>query len=128
MAIYSFAVPILPGKTENWKRYVQEMRGQRREEFNSSRQRHGLRMEQVWLQKTPNGDIAVVTWDVDNPAKTFENFMKSNDSFDQWFRDKILIECHGMNQSDQVPPLNEVILNFTSQPVGEKRYAETRKK
>jgi hypothetical protein len=128
MTNYSFTVPILPGKTEAWRKHIQEMLGTRREEYNQSRQRLGIRSEQVWLQHTPMGDMCVVSMDTDNPRKVMEGFMTSNDTFDKWFREKVLIECHGMNPSEPAQPPNEQIVNYQGQKTGEKVYSETRKR
>jgi hypothetical protein len=126
MANYAFTVPIVQGKTETWKRYVQEREGPRRNDFERSRQKAGLKSEQVWLQHTPMGDMAVVVWETDNPGKVFEYFMKSNDPSDIWFREKILIECHDMNPAGPLPPVNEKMLDFNTQT--ERAYSETRKR
>ncbi len=128
MTNYAFSIPIVKGKTDTWKKYVQEMLGNRRDDYNKSRQRIGLRLERVWLQKTPQGDIAVAYWETDNnPRTVFEHFMKSEDTFDKWFRDKILIECHGM-KPNEIPPINDIILDQKIQAVGEKAYTETHKR
>jgi hypothetical protein len=128
MSIYAFTVPILQGKTETWKRYVQEREGPRLNDIIRSREKAGLHTEQVWLQQTPMGDFAVVVWETDNPKKVFDYFMKSTDPIDVWFREKILRDCHGMESSMPLPPLNEQVLNFKGQRVGEKTYAETKKR
>jgi hypothetical protein len=130
MANYAFAVPLLPGKTEAWKKYIEELMGPRHEDFIKSRQRAGLnKTEQIWLQHTPMGDFVVVYWEspADNPTRVFERFMKSDEPFDVWFREKVLIECHGMKVTD-IPPRNEAIINYITRPVDEKTYAETRKR
>ena len=110
MQTYAFANPIQPGKTETWKGYVQEMTGPRKAELQASRKRVGLSKEEVWLQSTPQGDMAVVYWEADDIGKVFEGFMTSTDPFDKWFREKILMEVHGMNPSGPMPPMNTQIL------------------
>ena len=42
MTAITFAVPILPGKTEAWKQAVSEIRGPRKNEYEESRRRMGL--------------------------------------------------------------------------------------
>lgn len=128
MANYAFTVPIVSGKTETWKRYVQEREGPRKDDFTRSRQKAGLKNEQVWLQHTPMGDMAVVVWETDNPTRVFEYFMESNDPSDVWFREKILIECHDMRPTGSLPPLNEQMLDFNTRTAGEKVYSESRKR
>ncbi len=127
MASYAFAMPLIQGKTQIWRKYMDELDGPRREEFSKSRQRAGLRLEQVWLQNTPQGDIVVLVWDTDNPNKAFDHLMKSKDPFDIWFRDTILIECHGVDPSKPMPPLNLRLLDYQTHPVGEKVISGSRK-
>jgi hypothetical protein len=126
MSTYAFVMPLVQGKTDTWKKYIQELKGQRHDDFKKSRQKANLRGEQAWLQKTPIGDVVVVVMDTDNPTKVFDHFIKSSDPFDTWFRDKILIECHGMQPSDKPPIQNELVLEFKGQPTGAKAYSETR--
>ena len=109
MASYAFANPIQKGKLDAWKKYAAEMSGPKRAEFEASRKRVGLSKEKVWLQKTPMGDFAVVYWEANDIKKVFEQFATSNDPFDKWFREKVLIEIHGMDLKNP-PPMNEHIL------------------
>jgi hypothetical protein len=113
MARYAFSAPIQPGKMDAWKRYTAEMKGPRKAELVASRKKAGLKQEHVWLQHTPMGDFAVVYWEADDAGKVFQYFMTSNDAFDKWFRDKVLVETHGMSPSTPPPPLNERILDYS---------------
>ncbi len=110
MAHYGFFTPILPGKLAKWKECAAEMKGARKDDLAASRRRAGFRHEHVWLQHTPQGDFAVVHWEVDDVGKAFHHLLSSTDPFDKWFRDKILVEVHGMDPNAPPPPLNETIL------------------
>jgi|WetSurSiteA1Bulk_404760.scaffolds.fasta_scaffold93910_1 hypothetical protein len=110
MEDYLFAVPLAPGKTDTWKSYMKELNGTRKDEYNKSRNRIGLHAEQVFLQQTPHGDMCVVKWSTENPQRAFESLANSKEPFDQWFRDKILIECHNMDFT-QTRPLNKQVVN-----------------
>jgi len=110
MASYAFINPILPGKTQTWLGYVKEMAGPRAGALKASRARAGLTKEQIFLQHTPAGDVTVVYWEAADIGKVFQAFMTSQDPFDQWFRDKILIEVHGMKPNAPPPPMNEHVL------------------
>jgi hypothetical protein len=110
MTYYAFINPVPAGKLDLWKSYVKEMTGPRSKEYKDSRKRVGLTVERVWLQHTPTGDFAVVYWEAKDIAKVFEELMKSEAPFDKWFRDKVLVEVHGMDVSNP-PPMNEVILD-----------------
>src|SRR2546428_89648 len=74
MASLAMALPLLPGKTENWKRWVQEMAGSRLSEFQASRKRLGISREASFLQQTPMGDMAVLYIEGQDIAYTFEGF------------------------------------------------------
>lgn len=111
MPYYGFANPVLPGKVDIWKSCVKEMTGPRNKERVESRKRVGLTVERVWLQHTPMGDFAVVYWEAEDIGKVFEGLMKSDAPFDRWFRDKVLVEIHGMDVSNP-PPMNELVLDF----------------
>ncbi|MSQ33099.1 MAG: hypothetical protein EXR60_01565 [Dehalococcoidia bacterium] len=112
MATYAFIQPIKAGKTQVWKNYVKEMTGPRKDALKASRKKAGLTTERAWLQSTPMGDFVVVYWEAEDIGKVFQHFMTSKDPTDQWFRDKILVEVHGMNPSVPPPPMNELILDF----------------
>lgn len=122
MSTYLFAAPLLPGKTESWKKYVKEVDGLRREEHHRARQRAGMNVEQVWLQHTPSGDMAVVRLETDDPRKLFDYLMKSDDPFDRWFRDKILTESHGLDLTEESSP-NEKILGYQDEAFNPNTYA-----
>ena len=61
------AFPILPGKTAEWRAWMAELNGPRREEFVESRRRAGVH-ERTFLQSTPMGDLVIVTLEGDDPA------------------------------------------------------------
>ena len=54
MTAITFAVPILPGKTEAWKQAVSEIHGPRKNEYEESRRRMGVTREVVSLQPSPD--------------------------------------------------------------------------
>jgi hypothetical protein len=111
MPDYAFMTPIKPGKDAEWKAYVAEMQGARRDELVASRRKAGLTRERVWLQHTPMGDFAVVYWHADDIGRAFQYLMTSQDPFDAWFRDKVLVEVHGMDPAAPPPALNQQILD-----------------
>ncbi len=59
MTSLAMILPLLPGKTEGWKRWSQEMAGARFREFQASRNRLGITKEVSFLQRTPQGDMGV---------------------------------------------------------------------
>lgn len=111
MAQYGFINPVLPGKIDAWKSYVKEMTGPRSDEYKASRRKAGLNVEKVWVQHTPMGDYAVVYWEAADIGKVFQQFMTSDEPIDKWFRDRVLVEIHGMDISNP-PPMNDIVLDF----------------
>ena len=111
MAYYAFINPVLAGKIDIWKTYIKEMNGPRNTERKESRKKVGLTVERVWLQHTPMGEFAVVYWEAKDVGKVFDGLIKSDAPFDNWFRDKILVEIHGMDFSKPLP-MNELVLDF----------------
>jgi hypothetical protein len=109
MALLAMAIPIAPGKTEQWKKFVAELNGPRRAEFVASRKRLGVH-ERTFLQHTPHGDLVVVTIEGDNPGKAFLDFGKSTDPFSSWFFQQVQ-ELHGMDIRTPPGPFPEMVVD-----------------
>jgi hypothetical protein len=115
MALLAMAFPISPGKTEQWKRFIGELNGQRKAEFVASRKRMGVR-ERTFLQQTPHGDLVVVTLEGENPAKAFADFGQSasTDPFAKWFLEQVQ-ELHGMDLRTPPPgPMPQMVIDTQS--------------
>ncbi len=88
MAVYCFTQLIQPGKREEAKRIFEEVGGPRRDEYEASRRRLGIHREKVWFQSSPNGEMAVVYWEVDDPRSALREFASSGDPFDEWLKER----------------------------------------
>jgi hypothetical protein len=84
MPMLAVAFPILPGKTAEWRTWMEELNGSRRQEFVDSRQRAGVH-ERTFLQPTPMGDLVIVTLEGDDPGRAFGQMMSATDAFAAWF-------------------------------------------
>lgn len=93
MAMMAVAIPLLPGKTDAWRSWVEELNGPRRQEFVESRRRVGVH-ERTFLQRTPMGDLVIVTIEADDPARAFAQMTGAKDAFSTWF-DERAREFHG---------------------------------
>lgn len=111
MPAITFAVPILPGKTDAWKKAASEMTGPRKREFEESRRRMGLTREVVSLQQTPNGDYVVVCLEGADPDSVPGKYLKSDKPFDRWFAETILVGAHGLDPSRPLP-VNQVFVDW----------------
>ncbi len=113
MALLALAIPILPGKTEQWKRFLAELRGPRFADYAASRQRFGVR-ERAFLNSTPLGDIVVVTLDGDDPTGAFQRFGSTDDPFTRWFVQQVK-EIHGVDLTQPLPgPMPELAIDSQS--------------
>jgi hypothetical protein len=84
MALMAIALPILPGKTPQWREFIEELNGPRHQEFADSRRKAGVH-ERTFLQQTPMGDLVIVTLEGDDPGRSFGQLMTGTDAFSQWF-------------------------------------------
>jgi hypothetical protein len=95
MTLMAIAVPILPGRTDQWRRFNDELNGRRRGEYEASRRRLGVR-ERAFLQTTPQGDLVIVTFEGDDPEGAFRSLGVGDDEFTRWFVQQVS-EIHGMD-------------------------------
>lgn len=104
--------PILPDKTEAWRRFIQELLGSRRREVSYSRRRLGIKKEQIWLVPNPQGEMAVFTIEADDPAWVIAELVTSEFPFDRWFAHRLL-NLLGMDVSKMVSgPPPELLLGW----------------
>jgi hypothetical protein len=101
MALMAIAVPILPGKTNQWRQFISQVNGPRHAEFEASRRRLAVH-ERAFFQATPQGDMVIVTLEGANPADFFRNFGSGTDNFTRWFVQQVK-EIHGVDLSQAAP-------------------------
>ena len=90
----AFAGPILPGKEERWRRFLQELEGSRREEYGGLRRRLGIRRQRVWIVRTPLGETAVSYLECEELGSIAARLAASTHPFDVWLKGR-LSEFHG---------------------------------
>jgi hypothetical protein len=86
MASLAMTPPLLPGKTEEWRHWVQERADARLSAFQASRRRLGITREASFLQQTPQGDMAILYIEAEDMARAFQGLAISQDPFDAMFR------------------------------------------
>ena len=112
MASMAFALPLTPGKTEEWRRWSAELLGPRRAEYEASRRRLGVTVERAYLQQTPQGDLNVVYLEGDDLAGAFQGLATSQDPFDVWFRERAKALFSGLDLGQPLPgPLSELVFD-----------------
>ena len=88
------AGPILAGREERWRRFLQELAGPRREEYEDLRRRLGVTGQRVWLVRTRRGETAVSYLECEEPGRIAARLAASTEPFDVWLKAK-LAEFHG---------------------------------
>ena len=111
MQAVALVLPLLPGKAEaDREAMLSCWRGERQEDFRSSRNRHGIDREAVWIQQTPGGDVVVLYVESDDVEAAFKSVATSDEPFDRWFREHVG-NVHGVDFGDGFTP-PEQILDF----------------
>ena len=95
MALQAVAFPIPHGRTDRWRRFMAELNGPRRAEYEGLSQRTGAHWR-VFLQETPEADLVLVAAEGANPAQSFRELAADNDAFTQWFLKQVL-DIHGVD-------------------------------
>lgn len=103
MGTRAFAVPIKPGKTDEWRRFVGEMGGNRAGEFAEMNKRHGLTRHAAWLQQTPMGDMAIVIHEGPGAEEFMEKLAASEQPLETWMREQVA-DIHPIDLDDPPPP------------------------
>jgi hypothetical protein len=86
--------PLLPGKEEEWRRFVQEVIEERLPEYEQLRQHLGIRNESVWLARTTMGESVMAYLEVEAPERLAPALVSSKAPFDLWIKERLL-EFHG---------------------------------
>ena len=106
----AFAAPLLPGKTDADREALASCaQGDRRAGHEASRKRAGITRESVWIQSTPDGDVAVVVLESPDIQAAMGALATSDEPFDKWFREHIR-EVHGIDLAADGSP--EQVLDF----------------
>jgi hypothetical protein len=113
MDLLAVAFPIPPGRTDQWRRFMAELNGPRRPDYEGLTQRTGARWR-VFLQQTPEADLALVTAEGADPAESFQKLAADGDSFTQWFLKQVL-DIHGVDLRNPPGPLPELVLDSQHQ-------------
>jgi hypothetical protein len=107
MANYCFCAPILPGKVEEVKAWKQKSILNNADHDRCFHEA-GITQEQVWVQKTPMGDFAVVNYECKDPRHAFESIARSKDPWAVQFRDFVL-RVHGVDLSKPMDVNQQIV-------------------
>jgi hypothetical protein len=85
----AFAAPLLPGRTDDLRRFFAEALGPRRGEFERARQAVGLTTERTYLLRSPQGDAVCVYLEGPDPVGANAAFARSTSRYDVWFKQRL---------------------------------------
>ena len=99
--LFAIAIPVLPGKTEQWKKFSNDLKTRYSKDLNESRKKLGVQ-ERTFFQSTPQGDMIIVTLEGKDPQKAFQQFGQGTDEFTKWFNAQAK-EIHGVDLTQKQP-------------------------
>lgn len=108
MASIGFVVPVLPGKEQADRDWMDTMDGARREEYQSAWRNAGVTRHAVWQQQTADGTVDIVYLEADDIPAALQDISRSDGPFQRWFRERVL-DVHGIDLTSQTPPQSEQI-------------------
>lgn len=111
MSLYAFVAPIQPNKTEEFRQFVADLNGPRKEEYEASREKAGFQRETIFLQNTPMGEMVVVIQEADSEQNALESLRGMKDPFHTWYFQKIK-DIHGIDIVGSDVPMNELLLDY----------------
>ena len=115
MPAMTFAAPILPGKEEEWRRFVQEVTEELPDDYGEFRRRLGFSNESLWLVRTDDAETAMAYLEADDPARVLVALSDPKRPFDTWLKGR-LSELHG-DALARMPRRTMAELIFTRQDV-----------
>jgi|HubBroStandDraft_2_1064218.scaffolds.fasta_scaffold95140_3 hypothetical protein len=114
MPVIALSIPILADKTEAFRAAHRRLVVNRRTEFEVSRRRLGVTAERGFLQRTPNGDLAVVVFDVIDPARMLAGMASSTELFDADFRG-YLLDVFGLDLTQAPTVQSELVFDWCAE-------------
>ena len=116
MPTVAFAAPILPGKTGAFRELARELtEGFRADEMDVMQEKLGVHWEKWYVQETPDGTLAVIVFEADDPEVVMRELATSDDPSEVRMREKIR-EIHGIDLSDPeaAGPASEMVMDWTA--------------
>lgn len=82
--------PILPGRTEICRRFVQEISTGRGDAYAVSRSQMGIDEERIWIHETVTAATVIILMETASPDHVLHALATSQRPFDCWFRQELL--------------------------------------
>jgi hypothetical protein len=111
MPMYAFVAPIRPNKTEDFRRFVSELNGSRKTEYEDSRKKAGITRENIFLQKTSMGEMVAIIQEAETEQGALDSLRSMKDPFNVWYFQR-LKDIHGADLVSAPLPVNELLLDY----------------
>jgi hypothetical protein len=110
MAVFSGMFPVVPGREDAARAWLQEVAGPRADGFDALQQRSGITRETVTIQATPMGAFMLVWFEGDDVERAFAEVATGEDEFTTWHRAR-LEEVTGidLSQPGEGPPPETIV-------------------
>lgn len=108
-------LPILDGKSQDARAFMEELENSRKSDYDRSERRIGIPKELWFLAALPSGDHFIAYMESENFGNSLAMFSQSQDEFDLWFKDR-LANATGVDLNN--PPkmqLPELLSNYSAE-------------
>lgn len=82
-------LPILDGKTDDARAFMDELENKRKQDYARSEERIGITREHWFLAQTPSGPHFVAYMESQDFNSSLASFAQSQDEFDMWFKRRL---------------------------------------
>ena len=114
MTSVCLALPILPGQGDAYRQFAAELTGPRLAEMEDAQRRFATSRELWFHQQTPDGDLALLYFECEDPEKVFVGLATSDGAFEVWFRDQVK-RITGVDLAEPPSgPLPATVLDWTA--------------
>jgi hypothetical protein len=88
-------LPILPDREEEWRRFAQDLLGDRLSEYEGLGRRLGVRGVKVYLARTSRREVILGYVESEDPEEAFRRLVASEEPFAEWFKEKLAeLNCY----------------------------------
>jgi hypothetical protein len=108
----AFAAPLAESKADAGTQFIREAFETRKQELTESRLALGQTREEVFLNRTPMGDFAVIYLEGDDPVRANQGFASSQKPYDRWFKDRLKEIFPPYVDFDQPVPPNQQVFEW----------------
>lgn len=81
-------LPILADREEEWRRFAQDLLGDRLAEYEDFAKRMGVRGIKIYFARAGRREMVTAHVDAEEPEETLRRLAASEEPFDEWFKER----------------------------------------